>query len=441
MLWAILLSLVMWPVCAQDLYQTYGTSYGDVSIGVLEHSIDGGLVMAGVSYVSPEPEIMLTKTTATGVFMWTKLFGAGDDRIPCTCMEHSVDTGFVLGGIVDRQPHSRAFLMKTDATGVLAWSRDFAVAATHVKAFDVAERSDHGLVLTGSALNPGGGKGAQVVLLYTDASGELQWAKTYMRILSNCYAVAVQMNPSGGGVLAAKTHKQGSLYDADLMLLRVDATGALQWARSYDGGSHEHTVAMTPRSGGGYFVLGETDASEMRDWALLAIENTGAAAWAKKYGSAEDERPLAVLQRGDGHVMISGYRHRRYGGTTQASYDFILVSATESGSVVWSKSYANVGYYRRSVNSLRSSLAVASGTRIAAVGNENTIHEGDGNMVLIVEPFDGDSSSGTSVPMPSAVIPITTAVTSVMVDPSAVSQFNSTIIPKADRATSVQFIL
>jgi DNA-binding beta-propeller fold protein YncE len=177
---------------------------------------------------------------------------------------------------------------------------------------------------------------------YNAATGAQQWAKTYNgpgNSTDEAYSVAV--SPTGSTVFVTG-ESTGTLSVFDYATVAYNAaTGAQQWAKRYNGagsiGGEAHSVAVSP-SGSTVFVTGEAT-SGSGDYATIAYNAaTGAQQWAKTYNgtanSTDDAHSVAVSPNGS-TVYVTGYTTAT---TTGEDYGTVAYNAA-TGAQQWVKRY------------------------------------------------------------------------------------------------------
>jgi hypothetical protein len=124
------------------------------------------------------------------------------------------------------------------------------------KAYSVKQTSDGGYIVAGSTASFGAGS-SDIFLIKTYANGNIQWAKTY-RGASADGALSVQQTSDGGYIVANYTLSFGAGWDDDIFLIKTDANGNIQWAKTYGGTVWDIPFSVQQTSDGGYIVAGGT---------------------------------------------------------------------------------------------------------------------------------------------------------------------------------------
>jgi len=155
------------------------------------------------------------------------------------------------------------------------------------KAYSVKQTYDGGYIVAGYTASFGAG-GFDIFLIKTDASGNVQWAKTYGGT-SDDVAFSVQQTSDGGYIVAGAAASFG--VGVDIFLIKTDANGNVQWAKTYGGTSTDLAESVRQTSDGGYIVAGHTYSfgAGGRDIFLIKTDANGNIIWAKTYGGTSDD--------------------------------------------------------------------------------------------------------------------------------------------------------
>ena len=209
------------PMSATSLAKTYGGTDDDGAYSVQQTS-DGGYIVAGHtnSFGAGGDDIFLIKTDANGNIIWAKTYG-GTDYDWAHSVQQTSDGGYIVAGVTFSfgTGYSDAFLVKTDANGNIVWAKTY-MGTYSDYAYSVQQTSDGGYIVAGHTNSFGAGYDA--FLVKTDANGNIQWAKTYGRTGWD-EAYSVQQTSDGGYILAGFTYSFDA--DDDIFLIKTDANG------------------------------------------------------------------------------------------------------------------------------------------------------------------------------------------------------------------------
>jgi hypothetical protein len=131
----------------------------------------------------------------------------------------------------------------------------------------------------------------------------------------------------------------------DAWLVKTDASGNTQWNHTYGGTNDDYAFAMVQTSDGGYALAGETLSfgTNAHSW-LVKTDASGNMQWNKTYGGTNDDWAMALIQASDGGYALAGWTHSFGAGQE----DFWLVKTDSSGNVggvesglAWGDSTAN----------------------------------------------------------------------------------------------------
>jgi hypothetical protein len=201
------------------------------------------------------------------------------------------------------------------------------------------QTGDGGYALAGYTYSFGSGNG-DAWLVKADASGNLQWSKTYGGA-GDDFARTVVQTGDGGYALAGRTYSFGA-GNCDAWLVKADASGNLQWSKTYGGAGSDGAYSVVQTGDGGYALAGDTS----WDFWLVKADASGNLQWNKTYGGANSDRAYSVVQTGDGGYALAGYTLSFGAGGP----DFWLVKADASGNLQWNKTYGGAsGDYASSV--------------------------------------------------------------------------------------------
>jgi len=136
------------------------------------------------------------------------------------------------------------------------------------KFLSVQRTSDGGYIAAGYTWSFGAGR-YDILLIKTDANGNVQWAKTYGGTGGEV-AHSVQQTSDGGYIVAGYTYSFGA-GSADVFLVKTDANGNIIWAKTYGETGYDGVFSVQQTSDGGYIVADEKYSSGV-DYDIFLIK-------------------------------------------------------------------------------------------------------------------------------------------------------------------------
>jgi TolB-like protein len=309
--------------------KTYGGTNDDIDYFVQQTS-DGGYIVAGRtdSFGAYWDDIFLIKTNANGDVQWAKTYGGTDDDV-ARFVQQTLDGGYIVVGETYSfgEGLSDIFLMKTDANGNIIWAKTYG-GIVNDRAYSVQQTSDGGYIVAGYTNSFGAG-GWDIFLIKTDANGNIIWAKTYGGTDFD-WAYSVQQTSDGGYIVAGWTDSFGAGLD-DIFLMKTDANGNIIWAKTYGGIVNDRAYSVQQTSDGGYIVAGRTDSFGAGGWDIFLIKTdaNGNVQWAKTYGGTNWDEASSVQQTSDGGYIVAGYTLSFGAGF----YDAFLIKTDANGNI------------------------------------------------------------------------------------------------------------
>jgi len=248
-------------------------------------------------------------------------------------------------------------------------------------AFSLQQTSDGGYIVAGWKFSVGAG--SDFFLIKTDANGDIQWAKTYGGT-NDDYLYSVQQTSDGGYIVAGRTGSFGAAF-GDVFLVKTDADGNLQWAKTYGGTYWDDASSVQQTSDGGYIVAGGTGSfgAGRNDIFLIKTDANGNIIWAKTYGGTDYDYASSVQQTSDGGYIVAGETYSFGAGRN----DIFLIKTDANGNIIWAKTYGGTDY------DYASSVQQTSDGGYIVAGGTGSFGAGDFNAFLVKTDANGDIGS------------------------------------------------
>ena len=217
----------------------------------------------------------------------------------------------------------------------------------------VRQTDDGGYIITGGCVPDGMVSHVDVLLLKTDALGNIQWVKSHgIEFMDEAFSVAQTFDGGyiiGGRALFITGPNPMSDNQSDIWLIKTDLNGDTVWTQTYGGAGHDYCtwVEQTPDSG--YIVAGtmnsgrsypptcflEYTQSATECAFLLKTDPNGSVIWNKTYqvGSYGN----CVQQTTDGGYVLVGMI------VSDDQPDIYLVKTNSLGDTLWTKTIGSTG--------------------------------------------------------------------------------------------------
>lgn len=245
---------------------------------------------------------------------------------------HSVrqtpDGGFIVAG----NKSNDFCLIKTNANGDVQWQKSYGgTSFEHCET--VACTFDGGYIMVGYTTSFGAGS-EDGLIVKVDSTGAVQWAKTVGEASAE-RVWGVQQTSDGGYIITG--HPSVPFLSAQVYLMKLDAMGNALWVKHYGGPSWDSGAFVEETTDGGYIVYGATDSYGQGSYDVYMIKtnNAGDTLWTRTYGGTGLDVEGSGTQTSDGGYIVNGYTQSFGAG----GYDIYLIKTNASGDTLWTKAY------------------------------------------------------------------------------------------------------
>jgi hypothetical protein len=363
---------------------------------------DGGYLFSSSiasEYVGSK-DVLLIKTDAAGKILWQKKYGGTGDE-EANKIRQTADGGFILAGSTTSfNENMDIYLLKLDASGTVQWARNFGGRTDNsvITNTTTTNTFDNGYRV--STLNSSKGLAKDYYDTFVLDKNEDSADKTTADIstLAEDAGFDVVASSDGGYVLTGYTQPSGG--SADIILLKVDHRGVLQWARSLGGGSDDRASCLQECKDKGFIIAGYTSSVGIgsraratgdnadrtdKDAYLIKTDSNGYVVWQKTYGGSNDDEANCVIENNQGFV-IAGYTIQNSKNPTPC---LMLMQTNKTGNSIWqNKNYSFYSYYiPRGILNLTSGEIVISGNAIKSGAVEAMLLKYNQNGTLLWERY------------------------------------------------------
>lgn len=164
---------------------------------------------------------------------------------------------------------------------------------------DMKRTSDSGYIMTGMSYTSSGG---QLMLIKTDAMGAMQWCNSYSGTASTTAYPEEVIQTSDGGF--AVTGWSSPFF---AFILKVDANGAVQWMNRYMTNSITLQFrTLTETANGDIVAVGQLSTPSPAPLFMVRVSAGGTLLWSKRITTPFLMTPNAVIEHSNGSLYVTG---------------------------------------------------------------------------------------------------------------------------------------
>jgi len=216
--------------------------------------------------------------------------------------------------------------------------------------------ADGGFIIAGSVSSTDGdvignhSSNYDIWVVKTDASGTIQWKKTFGGSSSDT-AECIKNTLDGGYIVTGTTFSNdgdvsGNKGNGDIWVIKINANGGIQWQKTFGGSKTDTAASIEENPDGSYYILGSTYSNDgdvtqntgESDFWLLKINSTGTIQWQKTFGSVANDYANKLERTTDGGIIFSG--NSEFARVNAASTpEIYILKISNNGDLQWQKTF------------------------------------------------------------------------------------------------------
>ena len=284
---------------------------------------------AGNTYVAGEApvgffDIQTAKYDSNGNQVWSATFDGGSVDQPTAIAVDSIGNTIMAG--ISGSPscvRSCIVVIKYDSSGNQLWSRlfNFGPGSTPNIATDLAVDSLDNIYVTGAGSTPGA---IDMITLKYDSNGNLQWVRSIDNGGVDA-GTALALAPGDEILVTGRTRTATA---ADFVTIKYDSAGNTLWQASYDGIGRDDAATDIDIDGfGNTYVTGTSEGPTSGfDIATIKYDSVGTELWAARHDGGPDSAPaLTVDAAGNAYVA----------GRSGIADGFLTLKYDSTGALQW----------------------------------------------------------------------------------------------------------
>jgi hypothetical protein len=176
-----------------------------------------------------------------------------------------------------------------------------------------------------------------------NAQGNTEWVARYNGAAGGIGGSAQAVNvDAAGNVYAAGYVYDGTIVSSklDYLVVKLNANGAQQWARRYNGigNNYDQATEVVADASGNVYVSGFSY-GQNADWATLKFASDGTQIWERRVSSAgegSEDRPIDMALTAEGNLVLTGIAQN---GSGLSEMDVLTLAYDPSGNTLWQALY------------------------------------------------------------------------------------------------------
>ncbi len=370
--------------------KTIGGSSED-NLGSIQQTSDGGYIFGGRSFsnISGEKtenskgssDCWVVKLDAAGNIQWQKTIG-GSNYDELNSIQNTSDGGYIFGAgsnsniSGDKTENNKGnvdyWVVKLNTSGNIQWQKTIGGSDREFIG-SIQQTSEGGYIIGGSSgSNISGDKtennkgDIDYWVVKLNISGIIQWQKTIggsgREVLRS-----IQQTSDGGYIIGGDSNSnisgdktEDSKGSSDYWVVKLDATGSIQWQKTIGGSSSDELYSAQQTSEGGYIIGGSSwseisgDKTESNkgigeDCWIIKLDTNGNILWQNTIGGSSRDYLFSLKQTSDDGYILGGPSISDISEdkteNSQGDYDYWVIKLSPDGNPsLWYKDTDNDGY-------------------------------------------------------------------------------------------------
>jgi hypothetical protein len=303
----------------------------------------------------------------------TKTLLGGNQIDFANYIQQTADGGYIIGGSTESSLNgdvtgsnnggTDCWVVKLNSTGNITWNKIYG-GNDYDELKQIQQTADGGYVFSASTQSSGTGDlneasngGFDCWVVKLNANGDTVWS----RLLGGNqpdFANSIQQTADGGYIIGGYSFSSANadVTDvshglSDFWVIKLSASGALQWNKLLGGAGEEELNSVRQTSDGGYVAAGYSTSSAtgnvtgasngLRDMWIIKLTSTGVPVWNKLIGGTSEQIAYSIKQTSDAGYIVAGQTNSSASGNitgiNNGLIDFLVVKLDAAGNITWNR--------------------------------------------------------------------------------------------------------
>ena len=262
------------------------------------------------------------------------------------------------------------WLLKFDQNQTLQWQKSYG-GTDNDRGSHIIQTTDNGYAILGySASNNGDvttNNGANDFwMCKLNGNGTILWEKSFGFLGADNGNAIIQTQDNGflilGVIDISASNGQGNSKitgtkrhaGGDYWAIKLNSDGEKEWSRYYGGTFTDTPYDVIQTNDNGYLLVGSSDSKDVDiknskgsyDFWIVKISESGTLLWEKSFGGSQIDEAYAICDSGDGNYLIIGDTRSNDGdiSTNNGAADLWLIKISPEGDLIWEQNYGGTSF-------------------------------------------------------------------------------------------------
>jgi uncharacterized delta-60 repeat protein len=256
---------------------------------------------------------IIAKYTTSGTLVWQKSYDSfpGVDN-QFRSIEIDNDGNLIVAGQVATAPSSFAecIVMKCDTSGNIIWQKIIGTNTSSEAGYSVVIDSANNIYVAGMTSATGGAGNFDLLLVKFNTSGAVQWQRS-LGISTVDYGYAVAIDPLDNIYVSGYFQTTSDVATKQIILAKYNSSGTILWQRSLGNTStySDQGNGLVVHGSNNIYVIGTSSSvggAGNSDIIVAKYDASGVIQWQRSLGTTTADQGLAVACDSAGALLITG---------------------------------------------------------------------------------------------------------------------------------------
>ncbi len=203
--------------------------------------------------------------------------------------------------------------------------------------YSAVECPNHDFILIGYTKSFNG-TGLDGYLVRITNAGDLVWQKNFDLGQDELFRSGALT--ANSGLLLVGYCRKDETAPKDLLIVKVNASGEMQWQKCYGGDGNDYACEIQKTPDGNFVISGTTNSFGHggEDVWVLKVDSNGDTLWTATFGSTGDDQGRGCAVDASGNIYVSAK------GAGVFAPDLYFIKLHGDGSAEWLKSFSTMGW-------------------------------------------------------------------------------------------------